>query len=220
MRTVALANRAELEQACAASRMPLPPAPAGLSEGSALEPGQVCCRLAVHPSAPDPLATAGQAHVTLGSSAGTFELRTSAGSPGAGHLSGRAARQVADMLHKTVEQLAWAEAEAGRRAPLLAASAQLEAARVEVAWLTAYEADADRYRVRACACVPKPWTPDLLTARHPAMQRPLILGTHAWPQTRCQVSVSQARVGTVAGLAGWVRTGVAPRAQAPPWPDR
>lgn len=55
--------------------------------------------------------------------------------------------QVADMLHKTVEQLAWAEAEAGRRAPLLAAIAQLDTARQEVAWLTAYEGNADRYKV-------------------------------------------------------------------------
>ena len=51
------------------------------------------------------------------------------------------------MLHKTVEQLAWAEAEATRRAPLLAAIAQLETARQEVAWLFAYEANADRYKV-------------------------------------------------------------------------
>ena len=51
------------------------------------------------------------------------------------------------MLHKTVELLAWAEAEASRRAPLLAAIYQLEAVRAETAWLTAYEADADRYKV-------------------------------------------------------------------------
>ena len=35
--------------------------------------------------------------------------------------------QVADMLHKAVELLAWAEAEAVHRAPLLAANGQLEA---------------------------------------------------------------------------------------------
>ena len=54
------------------------------------------------------------------------------------------------MLHKTMEQLAWAGEEAKRREPLLAAIAQLESSRHEVTWLSSYEGDADRYKV----CLP------------------------------------------------------------------
>ena len=56
---------------------------------------------------------------------------------------------MADTLHKMVEQLAWAEAEAARRQPVLDASAQLDQARTECTWLAAYEADPDRYKVPA-----------------------------------------------------------------------
>ena len=58
--------------------------------------------------------------------------------------------QVADTLHRMVEQLAWAEAEAARRQPVLDAIAQLDQARTECTWLAAYEADPDRYKVPAC----------------------------------------------------------------------
>ena len=55
--------------------------------------------------------------------------------------------QVADTLHRMVEQLAWAEAEAARRQPVLEAIAQLDQARTECVWLATYEADNDRYKV-------------------------------------------------------------------------
>ena len=61
--------------------------------------------------------------------------------------------QVADTLHRMVEQLAWAEAEAARRQPVLEAIAQLDQARTECVWLATYEADSDRYKVSpSCPC--------------------------------------------------------------------
>ena len=41
MRSVAQSNVAELERACAASRMPLPQSPPGLTDTTVLESGQV-----------------------------------------------------------------------------------------------------------------------------------------------------------------------------------
>ena len=56
------------------------------------------------------------------------------------------------MLHKMVEQLAWAEAEAARRQPVLDSIAQLDQAREECTWLATYENDPDRYKVVKAAC--------------------------------------------------------------------
>lgn len=59
--------------------------------------------------------------------------------------------QVADCLAKVARQVTAAAAEAAKREGMLAAVAELGAAREEAAWLKAYEQDDDRYK----ACAPK-----------------------------------------------------------------
>ena len=57
--------------------------------------------------------------------------------------------QVAEVLHKTMEQLAAVQALAEQRAPLLAAIAALDACLAEVAWMRAWKQDSQRFSVRA-----------------------------------------------------------------------
>ena len=58
---------------------------------------------------------------------------------------------MADCLAKVARQVTAAVAEAAKREGMLAAVAELGAAREEVAWLKAYEQDDDRYRARVLA---------------------------------------------------------------------
>ena len=56
--------------------------------------------------------------------------------------------QVAEQLAKVAQQVVDAEAEAARREGLLRAVEELQGARAECAWLTAYDADDARYKAR------------------------------------------------------------------------
>lgn len=61
--------------------------------------------------------------------------------------------QVADCLAKVARQVTAAGAEAAKREGMLAAVAELGAAREEAAWLKAYEQDEDRYKARILIAV-------------------------------------------------------------------
>ena len=57
--------------------------------------------------------------------------------------------QVAEVLAKVVKQVSDAEAEAERRGGILAAIDELQSMRAECAWLTEYDRDDSRYKVRS-----------------------------------------------------------------------
>lgn len=56
--------------------------------------------------------------------------------------------QVAEVLHKTMEQLAAMQELAGKRQPVLAAVDALDATLAEVAWMRTWKCDANRFSVR------------------------------------------------------------------------
>ncbi|MCJ1422968.1 hypothetical protein MMC29_000849 [Sticta canariensis] len=147
MRNVAVANRADTERVCEGSRMNPPALPAGYvqaiqaGDGERIDSGQVpvcCARPLLHML--EPFLRNGMVHLGQSLAHETFfgGMRQLADAV-AGML------HVAEVLHKTMEQLSAMQDLASKRQPLLASIDALDATLAEIGWMRAWKCDANRF---------------------------------------------------------------------------